>query len=79
MTKPLYGSHLSVAGGVHLAIEEAVRLQMDAVQIFTKNQRQWSSPPLATEQVDLWRAAVRSTNWNDASQRIVSHNSYLGR
>ena len=77
VTKPLYGSHLSVAGGVHLAIEEAVRLQMDAVQIFTKNQRQWSSPPLANEQVDLWRAAVRSTNWNDASQRIVSHNSYL--
>ncbi|MDA0214560.1 MAG: deoxyribonuclease IV [Planctomycetota bacterium] len=75
--RPLYGSHLSISGGVHLAIEDAVRLKMDAVQVFTKNQRQWSSQPLQSEQVALWHAAVRATQWVDPRQRIVSHNSYL--
>ena len=77
MARPLYGSHLSVAGGMHLAIAEAMRLGMDALQVFTKNQRQWTSPPLQSEQVELWRAAVRATGWVDPQRRIVSHNSYL--
>ncbi len=75
--RPRYGSHLSVAGGGHLALEEAVRLQLDSVQVFTKNQRQWTAPPLRPEQVALWRAAVVATGWSDARERIVSHNSYL--
>ncbi len=75
--RPRYGSHLSVAGGLHLALEEAARLKLDSVQIFTKNQRQWSSPPLAQEQVERWRATLREIGWVDPSLRVVSHNSYL--
>jgi endonuclease IV len=33
----LVGSHLSIAGGMHRAVEEAVRLGLDCVQVFTKN------------------------------------------
>ncbi|MSR69556.1 MAG: deoxyribonuclease IV [Phycisphaerales bacterium] len=75
--RPRYGSHLSVAGGGHLALTAAVRLQLDSVQVFTKNQRQWTAPPLRDEQIALWREAVVATGWPDAPQRIVSHNSYL--
>ena len=57
-TSPLLGSHLSVAGGMHLAITEALSLKLDCLQVFTKNQQQWKAPPLAAEAVTAWRTAV---------------------
>jgi endonuclease IV len=33
----MFGSHLSISGGMHNALLEAERLQMDCVQVFTKN------------------------------------------
>ena len=77
VSAPRYGSHLSVAGGLHNAIDEAGRLGLGSVQIFTKNQRQWSAPPLAQESINAWRAAIAKTGWTDPAKRIVSHSSYL--
>jgi deoxyribonuclease IV len=75
---PLLGSHLSVAGGMHLAITEALSLKLDCLQVFTKNQQQWKAPPLATEAVTAWRTAVAAAGWNSlTSPRLVSHASYL--
>ncbi len=62
---------------MHLAILEAIRLGMDSLQIFTKNQRQWSAPPLSDEQLESWMVALREAGWSDSPHRIVSHNSYL--
>jgi len=31
-----FGSHMSVAGGLHLAIDRAVEIGCDVLQIFTK-------------------------------------------
>lgn len=74
----LLGSHLSVAGGLENALLEAKRLEMDCVQVFTRNQRQWTSKPLAAEECRAWFAALRDIGWLDAPQaRVVSHNSYL--
>jgi deoxyribonuclease-4 len=74
----LVGSHLSIAGGMHLAIEAAVRLGLDCVQVFTKNQRQWKVKPLAQAEVDAFRAAVKAAGWDrQPERRLVSHNSYL--
>ena len=74
----LVGSHLSIAGGMHRAVEEAVRLGLDCVQVFTKNQRQWRAKPLAQADVDAFRAAVKAAGWDkDPERRLVSHNSYL--
>jgi len=69
----MYGSHLSVAGGLHLALLEAQRLEMDCVQIFTKNQRQWAAKPLTDEQITTWRDHQSSTG----VKHVVSHDSYL--
>lgn len=38
---PLFGSHLSIAGGYYKAVETAASLGMDTVQLFTKNNNQW--------------------------------------
>lgn len=68
-----FGAHLSIAGGLHRAIEAAVRLGCDCVQIFVKNQQQWSTRPLAEEQVRLFRRTQRMTG----VRPIIAHASYL--
>lgn len=72
----MFGSHLSIAGGMHLALEEAARLGLDCVQVFTKNQQQWSAPPLDAGAVRRWKDALGSMGWTDPG-RTVSHASYL--
>lgn len=70
----MFGSHLSIAGSMLNALDEAEKLGMDTVQVFTKNQRQWSIPPLDPGVVRDWRARVAALGWQN---RIVSHASYL--
>lgn len=73
---PRYGSHLSVAGGIHNALLEAGRLGMASVQVFTRNQRQWNAPPVLPEEIEQFRAARASSGLQGAGA-VVSHNSYL--
>ena len=69
----MFGSHLSIAGGLHHALTGARELGMDCVQVFTKNQRQWSAKPLDDAAVALWKEHQRETGVTD----VVSHDSYL--
>jgi deoxyribonuclease IV len=43
---PLFGSHLSIAGGLHKAIDAAAALGMETVQIFTHSPSQWAVKPV---------------------------------
>jgi deoxyribonuclease-4 len=67
------GAHMSIAGGVHLALERGVAIGCGAVQIFLKNQRQWTARPLAVEEVRAFRASRRRTGL----RRVFAHASYL--
>lgn len=70
---PLFGSHLSIAGGYHNAAIKAGELGMDTVQIFTKNNNQWRAKTLTDEDVRLFQAAVK-----DQGLRMpCAHDSYL--
>ncbi|RMD65008.1 MAG: deoxyribonuclease IV, partial [Planctomycetota bacterium] len=71
----VFGSHLSIAGGLVNALDEAARLGFDTVQIFTKNQRQWRVKPLADDAAQAWRARQRELGWDDG--RTVAHDAYL--
>lgn len=79
----MFGSHLSIAGGMHNALLEAERLKLDCVQVFTKNQQQWKSPPLAAEAIEEWKVELGRLGWGAGTKgkadpgRIVSHASYL--
>lgn len=70
----MFGSHLSIAGSMVNALEEAERLKLDTVQVFTKNQQQWKAKPLDPGMVAAWHAKVDALGWRG---RIVSHASYL--
>lgn len=67
------GAHMSVSGGVSTALERAVSIHSNAVQVFTKNNRQWSGPPIDEEDVERWRAQMPALGIAYA----VSHASYL--
>ena len=70
------GSHLSTAGSLRAAIDEAVAFRFGAAQIFTRNQRQWTPKSLTDAEVADFTAARQGTVFED-TRRIVSHNSYL--
>ena len=59
----MLGSHLSIAGGMVNALQEAGELGMDCVQVFTKNQRRWVAPPLAQSDVTDWTDRLESMGW----------------
>jgi deoxyribonuclease IV len=67
------GAHVSIAGGLHLALERGRALGCGAVQIFLKNQRQWAARPLAADEVRAVRAARRTTGIGP----VFAHASYL--
>ena len=51
------GAHMSVAGGVSLAIDRAVLHGCEALQIFAKNANRWRAAPLDPAEIRrTWEA-----------------------
>ncbi|BHH85755.1 deoxyribonuclease IV [Desulforhopalus sp. 52FAK] len=70
---PLLGAHESVAGGIYRAFERIEQVGGDSLQIFTRNQRQWSPKSLAQEEVELYKDAHEKSG----NIPVSSHASYL--
>jgi deoxyribonuclease-4 len=68
-----FGAHVSVAGGVDKAFARADEFAMEAIQVFTKSERQWKARPLENEVVERWYSERARTG----IEKIVSHASYL--
>jgi len=68
-----FGAHVSIAGGIYNAPERGERLGCDAIQIFTKNQMQWSSPPLESGDISQFKKNLASHRPGD----VMTHDSYL--
>lgn len=64
---------MSIAGGLHLALERGAAVGCSAVQIFLKNQRQWAAPPLEQAEVRAFHRARRATR----IRPVFAHSSYL--
>jgi deoxyribonuclease IV len=73
MSLLLLGAHMSVAGGVSRALDRAAAVGSNAVQVFTKNNRQWAAPPVDGEDVARWVEQLPALGIDYA----VSHASYL--
>jgi deoxyribonuclease IV len=69
----MFGSHLSIAGGMHNALLKAEEYGMDTVQVFTKSQKIWKCSPLTGECVKEWKSHSKRLKF----KRTVSHDSYL--
>ena len=64
---------MSVAGGLHLAFERIRQVGGEALQIFTRNQRQWQVAPISPAEQVLFQK--EREKWGKGP--VAAHNSYL--
>ncbi|KXK37436.1 MAG: Endonuclease 4 [Candidatus Hinthialibacteria bacterium OLB16] len=69
----LFGSHISTAGGVDKAFKLAESLELEVMQIFTRNQNQWNPKPLAGDVISRFLSERDRTGISP----VFSHGSYL--
>lgn len=67
------GAHMSIAGGYYKAVDAAAALDMDVVQLFTKNNNQWAAKPIMAAEVEQFQGALRQSGVGNP----LSHASYL--
>ncbi len=67
------GAHMSISGGLHLAIDRAVAAGCSVVQIFTRNSNQWKGKAVSGGDVELFRSKYTASGLKD----VISHDIYL--
>ncbi|MCD4699670.1 MAG: deoxyribonuclease IV, partial [Phycisphaerae bacterium] len=69
----ILGSHLSISGGLHRALESAGGYGFDCVAMFVRNQRQWRAGALSDEAIATFGEVRRRLK----IAPVVAHGSYL--
>ena len=69
------GAHVSASGGVENAPLNATKIGADAFALFTKNQRQWVSAPLAAKSIEQFKQRCAEGGFD--ARYILPHDSYL--
>src|SRR6188474_2138756 len=69
----LLGAHMSIGGGVHMAIERACSIDCTAMQIFVKNNMQWFARPLTGEEIKTFL----NHSQRGQLQSVFAHANYL--
>lgn len=69
------GAHVSAAGGVENAPENAFKIGATAFALFTKNQRQWVASPLTAESIRSFKNNCERYGFQP--RQILPHDSYL--
>lgn len=64
---------MSVAGGLENALYSGKEINCTTVQIFTRNQRQWTQKKLEPTEILAWEKAKKETG----IEVVMSHGSYL--
>jgi deoxyribonuclease-4 len=67
------GAHMSIAGGLHNAIDRGLKVGCGVIQIFTQNANQWRGKPVTDAEAVLFREKWRESGLHE----IVSHDIYL--
>lgn len=67
------GAHMSISGGLHLAIDRAVAAGCGVLQIFTRNSNQWKGKPVSEADTALFRQKFADSGLHE----IISHDIYL--
>lgn len=70
---PLLGAHMSIAGGVHTAIERGETIGCTTIQMFVKNNNQWRGKPLTDDDV----ATYKELRSKSTISPIMVHDTYL--
>jgi deoxyribonuclease-4 len=69
----LLGAHMSIAGGVHTAVERGMSIGCTTMQMFVKNNNQWRGKPLSAEDISTYKNLLRESSIGP----VVVHDTYL--
>lgn len=69
------GAHVSASGGVENAPLNAHRIGATAFALFTKNQKQWSAPPLTDQSIEKFKNYCKEFDFKPF--QVLPHDSYL--
>jgi deoxyribonuclease IV len=69
----LIGAHMSISKGYSSALIEGQKIGANIVQIFTANQRQWTSKKILQDEIQSWEETKKECS----IQKVMSHGSYL--
>ena len=67
------GAHMSIAGGIHLALDRGTEAGCGVIQVFTQNTNQWRGKAVSDADAALFRTKRQESGLLD----IVSHDIYL--
>ncbi|CAH2030319.1 deoxyribonuclease IV [Trichlorobacter ammonificans] len=67
------GAHMSIAGGLHTAVERAVAAGCGVVQLFTRSSNQWKGKAVSDADAALFRTVFAESGLHEA----ISHDIYL--
>ncbi|MBE3098587.1 MAG: deoxyribonuclease IV [Acidobacteria bacterium] len=70
---PRIGSHMSIAGGLPLAVDRAAAHGCETLQIFSKSSNQWRARALPAAEITEFRRKVAASGMTP----VVAHASYL--
>ncbi|MFC1894421.1 deoxyribonuclease IV [Candidatus Dependentiae bacterium] len=70
----LLGAHVSIAGGLHKAIERGEKIGATAIQIFTKSSRSWFAKKLTEKETELFKIKFKKSK---QIKIVIAHSSYL--
>lgn len=71
--KDYLGAHMSISGGLHLAVERAVAAGCGVLQVFTRNSNQWKGKPVSDADASLFREKFAASGLHE----VISHDIYL--
>ena len=69
----LLGAHMSIAGGVHTAVERGISIGCTTMQMFVKNNNQWRGKELTDEDISTYKKLLRESSIGP----VVVHDTYL--
>ncbi len=69
----LLGAHVSIAGGIHNAVDRGVSSGCGVIQIFTQNSNQWKGKAVSPADAKLFRDKLAASGIS----HVVSHDIYL--
>lgn len=64
---------MSIAGGIHTALERGMSIGCSTIQLFVRNNTRWAAKPLTEDEVKSYRALETESK----IQPILTHSSYL--
>jgi deoxyribonuclease IV len=73
MTMDLVGAHVSIAGGIHNAVDRGMASGCRVIQCFTQNSGTWKGKAVSDEDAALFREKLAKSDLAE----VISHDIYL--